>query len=267
MCPLAEADLADELGSHPDNVSFPHLGHLRDGLEGARLTLEGPQLPQELLDFLLVEARTAVSDPDEIASPTDGEDERAEAGRSPPLALGVARNQKLLPLLGLHLEPVSRPFPEHVDGARFFGDHTLETLLASSLHERQAIVEALGEPDRLVPPVEQGFETLLTHGQRQVEEQLTLDPESVEGVVDEVRAPLLHLREARAPVLVESADLAVEDGVRRSHCLSDLLGETGKAGCEVVAVSARQLDVAARDRRNRPVAVPLDLVNPTSPPR
>ena len=96
-----------------------------------------------------------------------------------------------------------------------------------------------------------------------VEKQLPLDPEGVEGVVHEVRAPLLHFRKARAPLLVESTDLAVENGVRRSHRLSDLPRETGEAGCEVVAVSARQLHLAARDRRDRPIAVPLDLVHPT----
>ena len=115
MCPLAEADLADELGRRPNDVSLPHLWHLGDDLERARLALERPQLAQEPLDLLLVEARTAVSNPDEIASAANGEDERPEAGRPPSLAFRVARDQKLLPLLCLHLKPFSRPLARNVD--------------------------------------------------------------------------------------------------------------------------------------------------------
>ena len=65
-----------------------------------------------------------------------------------------------------------------------------------------------------------------------------------------------------AALLVERADLAVEDGVRRPQPALDRAGRLRKTAREVVAVPARQRDLAARDGDDRPEAVPLRLVYP-----
>ena len=60
------------------------------------------------------------------------------------------------------------------------------------------------------------FEAAAALGQRQVDERLAVLLEQVEDVVDERPRALLHRREARAPRVVDGADLAVEDAVGRA---------------------------------------------------
>ena len=101
--------------------------------------------------------------------------------------------------------------------------------------------------------------------ERQVDERLALDLEQVEDVVDDRRArlALLHRGEARAALLVERADLAVE---RRSPASSapstSSFATFSKRAVRSLSVAA----CAARPRRRAtvatPVAVPLDLEQP-----
>ena len=62
--------------------------------------------------------------------------------------------------------------------------------------------------------------------------------------------------------MVEDADLAVEHGIRRGDRVRRSASGIAKALRQVVAVSARERDLAARDRHDRAEAVPLRLEHP-----
>src|SRR3954451_8728011 len=109
------------------------------------------------------------------------------------------------------------------------GDPALELLLLRRLEERVAVLEGLREPDRAVAPVEQAVEQLAPLGQREVEQRLPVQLEQVEEVVDDRRSALLHEREARPALLVDRADLAVNDAVRRAQRLRELLRDAREA--------------------------------------
>ena len=99
--------------------------------------------------------------------------------------------------------------------------------------------------------------------------RLALDLEQVEDVVDDRRPALalLHRREARAAFLVEGADLAVDDAVRRLQRLRRAPWRRLEARGVVLVLAGPQLGLAAGDRADDAVAVPLDLVEPVSPLR
>ena len=100
--------------------------------------------------------------------------------------------------------------------------------------------------------------------ERQVDERLALDLEHVEDLVDDRRAglSLLHRREARAAVLVERADLAVEHAVGGLHRLRQLLRDLGKRSVRSLPFRLTRRASPAVDVRERAVAVPLDLEQP-----
>src|SRR5439155_15948211 len=131
--------------------------------------------------------------------------------------------------------------------------------------ERLAVLEGLREPNRAVAPVEERLEPLTPVAQRQADERLALDLEHVEGLVDDrrPRLRLLHRREARPALLVERADLAVEDAVRRLGRLRKLLRDVREPRRQIVPVAADEARLAATHVGKSPVAVPLDLEEPT----
>jgi len=73
---------------------------------------------------------------------------------------------------------------------------------------------------------------------------------------------VLEQREARPAVLVERAHLAVEHAVGASQRPGERARDVGEAAGEVVAVAAAKRRLAAVDRGDHAVAVPLDLVHP-----
>src|SRR4029453_3976229 len=105
--------------------------------------------------------------------------------------------------------------------------------------KRRAVVERLRELDRAVAAVEELPQPGAPLRQRQVDDRLPLDLQQVEDGVDERRPPLrpLHRRKARPAVLVERADLAVDDAVRGLERLDELPGDVGET-LRVVLVRA-----------------------------
>ena len=81
----------------------------------------------------------------------DAEDERAEAGRAPALALRVAADDELLPAVRLDLQPVAAALALLVARRRLLGHDALEPLLLRRLEQRLAVVEGAGELDDRVP--------------------------------------------------------------------------------------------------------------------
>ncbi len=101
--------------------------------------------------------------------------------------------------------------------------------------------------------------------ERKVDQRPALHLEHVEDVVDERRAglPLLHGREAGPALVVERAELAVEDAVRRAERARQCARHRPEPLGQIVAAPARQRGALTRHQpRQRPVAVPLDLVQP-----
>ena len=261
MRPFHELDLRDELRLDPDHVALSNLRHLRHLAERRLVAPQGTQQVEQLLDLLAAEAGADVARVDELAARVVAEHERPEARCAPARALRVAGHDEFLLGMCLDLEPVTRPLARQVTGIEPLGDDPLEVLLLCSLEQRLAVVERLGQPHRLVPAIEELLQQLAALDEWQVDDRFALDLEHVEDVVDDrrFRLALLHRGEARAAGVVERAHLAVEHAVRRLHRLGNLLGDVREPCSQVVAVSARERDVAAGLRRDRPVAVPLDL--------
>ena len=190
----------------------------------------------------------------------DAEHECAERALAAPVPARVAGDHELLALLGLDLQPLPAP-PSRVTGVGPLGEDTLEALLLRGLEQRLAVVEHRRELDGrvLVYELLQPRVPLL---ERQVDERLALELEQVEEVVDERPRPLLHRREARAPLLVERADLAVEHAVGGAKRARERPRHLLESRSEVVAVPARERHLSPADAGERTEAVPLHLEQP-----
>ena len=165
----------------------------------------------------------------------------------------------------LDLQPFARPLALAVRGIGALGEDALQALFLRRLVERLAVLEGLREPDGAIAPVEQGLELLAALDQRELDERPALQLEQVEHLVDDRRPglSLLHRREARAALVVECANLSVEDAVGGLHRLRHLLGDGGEPLHLVVASPAVEpLGLAPAHVRDRAVSVPLDLEEP-----
>ena len=164
----------------------------------------------------------------------------------------------------LDLQPVPRATTLDVPRAGALCHHALEMLLLRSGLQRLPVVEDCRKPDGAVALVEQLLEPGAPLRQRQVDHRLPVQLEQVEDLVDDrrLRLALLHGGEARPPVLVERADLTVDDALGAAHRLRQLLRDPGEAAGEIVAVAGDELRLAAADVAERAVAVPLHLEQP-----
>ena len=262
MGPLRELDLADERRLDPDDLVPADLRHLRDVGEWSGLALEGPKQRHELVDLVIGEAGAAVADVVELAGAVDPQDERPEPAGPLPPTLGVAGDDELLLLVRLHLEPVPRSPARKVAGVRLLGDDALEALLPRGGVQCLAVLEGVRQPHGVRAGRKESGQTLVPRGEREVEERRPLHLEHVEDVVDERAGALLHDREARAALVVERADLPVEDAVGRPNAPLERPRDRREALREVVAAPAREARLPAGQSRDRPVAVPLDLEQP-----
>jgi hypothetical protein len=264
--PLHELDLGDELRLDPEDVALLDAGHLRHGPEGRSVALERLQLLQEPIDLTVVEARADVAGVDELAALVGGQHERPERALTPALSARVAGEHELLPPVALDLHPLPRAPPREVLRAQALGHDPFEPLLLGGPEQRVPVVEGLGEAHDPVPLVEELFEPLAALLERKVDERFALDLEHVEDVVDDrrPRLGLLHRREARPALLVEGADLAVDDALGSLERFHELPRHVFEALAVVLVLPRAQLGVAAGDRRHDPVAVPLDLVDPVA---
>ena len=149
-----------------------------------------------------------------------------------------------------------------VGRARLLRHDALEALLLDRADERGPVLERVRHADDLVLRIEHGPEPLLPLGVREPDQRFAVELEHVEDVVEEVRAALLHGREARAAVLVDRAHLAVEHGVRRADRARKRARHGGEALGQVVVAAAHELHLAAAQVGERAVAVPLHLEEP-----
>ena len=261
---LGERGFGDELRLDPDDVALAHPRHLRRLREGRSLLLERLQLLQQPLLLVVVEAGADVADPLEPFRTVRRQHQRAERPLAPALAARVAGDHELLLAVRLELEPVARALARQVLRLEPLAHDPLEPPLLRGLVERGRIGEALGELDGAVAAVQQLAQPLSPLRERQVEHRLAVHLEQVEHVVDDQRPGLclLHRGEARPPLLVERADLAVDDAVRRLQRLDELLRDVGEALGVVLVLAGAQLGLAAGNARDDAVAVPLDLELP-----
>ena len=164
----------------------------------------------------------------------------------------------------LVLEPLRGALAGEVPRVEPLAHDPLEVLLLGGAQQRLSVVERLGEAHRPVPPVEQLPQTGSAFREREVDHRLAVHLEQVEHVVDDRRAGLclLHRGEARAPVLVERADLAVDHAVGGPERLGELPRDLVEALCVVLILAGAELSLAAGDPGDDAVAVPLDLVLP-----
>ena len=264
MRELGEGGLGDELRLDPDDVALADARHLRRLREGRALALERLELLQQALLLGVVEAGADVADPLQPLGPVRRQHERAERPLAAALALRVADDHELLFAVRLELEPVARALAGQVLRVEPLAHDPLEPALLRRFVERLAVGEPLRELDRAVAAVEQLAQELAPLRERQLDHRLAVHLEQVEDVVDDRRArlSLLHRREARAPLVVERADLAVDDAVGRLQRLGQLLGDVGEALGVVLVLARAQLGLSAGDAGHDPVAVPLDLELP-----
>ena len=262
--PLRELDLADELRLDPHDVARPHLRHLGDDGERRRLAAQRLEQLQQRVDVPVGEAGAAVADPVQLAAAVRAEHERAEPAGAAALSGRPAADDELLLLVRLDLQPVPVAPSLGVPRAGALGHHALEALLLGGGLQRLAVVEHRRQPDRAVALVEQRLEPRPPLRQRQVDHRLAVQLQQVEDLVDErrPRLSLLHRREARPPLLVERAHLAVDDALRAADRLCQLLRHLGEAAGEIVAVAGDELRLAAADIAERAIAVPLHLEDP-----
>src|SRR5262249_54857218 len=159
--------------------------------------------------------------------------QRPEASGAAPLTPCIPGHDELLAPGRLHLEPVSRPLPLLVAGGNTLRDDALQPLLLDGGEKRATVLEqrrdshGWGLLEHLLEHL-----SALDEGTRGL--RLAVELENVEGVVHERPRARLQRPEPRPPVLVERADLAVEDDVRRACGVPDRARHSGESAREVV---------------------------------
>ena len=216
------------------------------------------------VDVGVREAGAAVPRPDELVPVPDAEHERSERPRPPSRAARVTGDHELLQLMHLDLHPVLRSLTRLVRRRRPLRHDPFQTLLSRRLEKRRAVVEDLGDPDIRLAGDHERPEPLVALDERLVEQGLAVELEKVEEIEDERSGPPLHLREARAALRVEGADLPVD------HALGAAKRPRKRAGDRlepprrlILPGPADEARVSLVNTRDRAVAVPLDLVEPT----
>ena len=265
MRALDELDLRDQLGLDPADVAFAHARRLRDGSKDGVLVSSGrSRRRRRSISFSREPGADAADVPELPLLVVLAEQERAERARTPALALRVPADDELVVPVRLDLDPVVGASPRLVRRTGSLREDPLEALFLGGAEQSLAVVEQLRDLHGARALVEQLREPLPARRQCLLEQRLAFHLEHVERDEDVARAgqPLLHRRERRAAVLVQRADLAVEHRVRRAHRFPDRLGDVREPLRQVVAPPADEPDVTARHVRERPVAVPLDLVQP-----
>src|SRR5919198_330448 len=259
-----------------------HLAHHRLrvllGLAAVERRAPAPQRLErapEPYQVLLLEAAADVARVHEPIAVVVADDERAEALGPAPLARHPAANHHLLALHVLDLQPAARAPAGLVGAVQALGDHALEPALPARREHALAVALVVGggAPGRAVELqlVEQLAPVLVREPQRgapvdveQVEDHVgggdVLHPPAHRALGGEVHAAL-QLLEAGPAAVVEGDDLAVQDQLPRAHRLAEL-AQLGVLPRHLAAVAVEEPDAAALDERERPDAVPLDLIAP-----
>ncbi len=205
------------------------------------------------------------------------DEQGADARRAPALARQPAADDELLALEVLDLHPRARPAARLIRGVEPLGDDALETLRGAGLqHLPAGAHEVLG---RL--PVRsgelQGGEAFAALGVGEAHQRVAIQPQQVEDDVGDrcaLRQPrclrgradvhaVLERSEARAVVLAEGDDLAVQDrAVRAERPIEP--AQLGVGAGDVVEVAAVQLERAGLRVGDRAHAIPLDLIRPAA---
>ena len=261
--PLRELDLRDELRLDPRDVGPTHARHLRNLGERRIRALERSEQSQQPLDLAVREARPDVSRPPQHTRVVYPDDERAEPSRASSLPARVPGDDDLLRLAQLELVPVRRATPRLVRGSRSCLATTPSSSWSRAAASRAAPSSNCGETKTSSAAADDSLELLSAFAQRLVDDGGSSRPRAGRrerarrfhrppGGARSVSGP----RSSRTQISPSSTASGVRDRVRRSA--SDI----AEALRQVVAVSARERDLAARDRHDRAEAVPLRLEHP-----
>ena len=263
MRPLGELDLADELGRRPDDVALAHAGHRRLGGERRTSCARADGASQAAARSRPRRTRCRRS------RPRGARRRDASASTSEP----KSRSRRPLPFVHPQIKNSCRKvvFSLSQSRLRLPGSY-LELAFFAITPSRPCFFAACmsAGPSSNVSEsltaalsgIEQVAQPLVPLGEGQVDQRLALDLEHVEDVEDERCAALLHGGEARAALLVQCADLAVQDAVRRAHRLGEAARDRAEPLGQVLVAPATELGLAAAHRDDRAVAVPLDLEEP-----
>jgi hypothetical protein len=214
-CPFGELHLARhgrlDPGDPPAGDSAqPRCAAQRRGLAPERL-----ERLQQLADALVGEAAAAVPGVLEVV----GREQQSAEPVARALAARVTRDQHGGLVAQLDLAPVVAAATRSVAGGAALGHDALEAAVMGSGEQRLAVVVDLREDDDRRLGDDQPGQQLAPPAPRLADQRLAVELEQVEDHVrDRSLAPLEQL-EARDAVLVERAQLAVEDasGVRQGR--------------------------------------------------
>ena len=228
---------------------------------GGRRALERPEELTKAVDLVVGEPRADVPRPVQPVRLTPAEDERAEL-RTTTRSAGVADDREVLLRAKLHLLPLGRPSARPVRRVGALGDDPLEPLRLRRGEQRVAVVERGRHADLLDGRVEQLLEEPPSLLERSRVNRLVVDGEQVERHQDQPPGAALERLEAGGAVLVERTDLPVDHRRGRADGPRRRAGDVAEPLGEVGAVAAREGRLSAGDGDDRPVAVPLRLVEP-----
>ena len=266
--PLAEADLCDQLGSHPMHALLRPGPSCRRRLGPVRS--RGARTAREHRELALAEAGAHLAAEPQLALFVVADQQRSEPGARP-TGIGPPQHDELLLAHALELQPVVRA-PVRVRSRGLLGDEALPTLLASGAErDLSLLVQVLGETDRVLED-DRAVQHRLPREQRQRGEVVPVEPDQVEQVEDHrygrdlygtrsrVLHPLLQARE-RGDISAESHDLTVRDqgsGVVPQNALDQI----GIVRREVLLVPRDQPDGRAPPPQQRALTVELGLEHP-----
>ncbi len=202
-------------GSTQTTSRATHTGHLRRLGEGRVGALERCQKATEPLDLVVGEARPDVSGPAQHTRVVYPGDERAETADAAALPARVPGDDDLLRLAQLDLVPVGGPATRAGTASRSSSRRRPRAPAARAAARSAGPSSNCGETMTPAPPGTRRSSRFLRSVSGSVVSGSRLELEQVEEDEHRSARSLLQQREARAALLVERADLAVEHGVGR----------------------------------------------------
>ena len=234
--PAGELDLGHQLRLEPDDAGL--LLRRADPGEGRLRRLDRLQLRQQVLDLGGAVARSDAADIDEVVAAIDADQKRPEFA----VGRGIGADDHLMPGAALGFRPGLRAAGD-VGRVGALRDDAFERQPAGRAQDRLAAgLEMLDEAEAgiLAGVGEKLLQSRLALAQRQGAQILAAFEQQIEGEIDELVGLAfgkgrLKGGEIRGAVLVQRADLAIDD------CVRQLAGGSAMAG--YLAVQSRPLRV------------------------
>ena len=269
--PLGELDLGDQLRRNKAGVTR----QLRHRRERRRVGPQRLEAGGELVERRLREAGADAPREPQFTRFEVAHQQRADPLLAPPLARQPAADHELLAAGVLELQPGAVARAGLVARVEALGDHAFEPLPAGRVEQLRAAARvSLGHPPRRAGELQLG-EPLAPLLVGTGEQRFAVEVEHVEDRVDDRgrrlqsldrvgRAdvhPGLEAAEARAPLLVECDQLAVEQRLAHPE-LEQQPAHFRVGSSDVVAVAALEPQPAGLRVRERAHAIPFDLERP-----